>query len=62
MIEVAALISAMMSVVTFGYAVYLGTKITEVHLSLNSRLDEFLVSVRAEGVAAGREAQRTDPT
>ncbi len=60
--DLALMISTVMSVLTFLYAVYIGHQVKEVHLSLNSRLDAFLISVRKEGVAEGRETQRNSPT
>ncbi len=56
------MISTVMSVLTFLYAIHIGKQVHEVHLSLNSRLDEFLKSVRAAGVLEGRENQRSSPT
>ncbi len=60
--DVAQMLTAVCSVITLIYAVHLGKRVNEVHLSLNSRLDAFLASTHAEGVAQGRHDQRINPT
>lgn len=56
--DAAQMITAVTSVITLIYAIHIGKRVNDVHLSLNSRLDAFLASTRAEGVAEGREAER----